>query len=1168
MSNADCPTVLLDDIPSSDDAFGAHTRVANAIVGIVTAESGGKAIGLEGGWGSGKSTIINLIRTTLEGNDTYRLINFDAWAHDGDPLRRTYLESIIGELVTAGWINKSNWDRTLEEITNRRSTTTTRITPNPTKLGAIFAISLIMIPIGSSLIAIDWTPARLAGFVLLAGPLLVLAANTIRWLWRRGSFCKRSKQELANNSPEETEGDNVWAFLLNNAINETITDTTESPNPTSIEFESYFDLAMQEALGNYPGRRLMLVLDNLDRIDADSARSIWSTMQTFFQERKDRVQKRWFRQIWVIVPYDTNGIRRLWEDSGGASDTATSGRDANIHGSSDRAISQSFLDKSFQVRFQVPLPVLSDWKTYLHHLARQALPDHEEDHYRLLYRVYDEFRDHIGIPPTPRELKIYVNQVGAIHRQWQHDFPLGAIAYFVLLKKSGKQLTDLVKDSSFPPRNISRLLGKDVVPSLAGLTFNVEPEKGMEFLLLDPIYNALISGDHRTLLDLQGIHQEGFWAVFEKIVENSPIESTEKFKNIVTAIHQSGVLTSAQCAAADKRAVSSALKEGILEFDDWSDFDTSVAAAVIGSFELFKDQEYVRNILGNITGSLVIEKEESSANIDKPEIVKALLDVYSEVKSLGFSNILPNETKLPISAEVWPNVCETIVKEKFGGDIFGILRPDAEAHEISVYLTNLVETGEFSNRQVPTIKVTSVCIPDFLWDELTQAIETRLNAQNCSGAPEAVDLLKGLWGISEIDESLAYDTLRKLVINGHLFHHFQSAKEESELPLLLLSILRVSPSVENPQSVGNSNAGYQRFSKLMSKPSDDIAKEFMLTAELYSCTDIVWKVIESRGSVERFSASCIQLLADSGQPSQHFPAEVLIGKWRRIKEGLDKISNDSFYDLLHRLSSSSDLLDVIVSSEHIFAPTDAELYWHIIKACDTSHGEFTRWCQNCVAGLSKDQWLEDLRSDQSCLRLLILSKSEASIPELTTPFSDALELHASEVLHGQEIPSDEVVQEWGTILSWIKGGTRIALRKRLLDIAISANGILTENFVTLYGDEIRSPEVIEGNAKSIEGLFSIILRERNAAGLDWLIKFIEAHPDLLNKLSPKFNVDDFLTRLQDNIDSPQDDDIQKKIDKLGNLLGLTRKHLSELDNGNSSDDASGETQSDDADQTD
>ena len=88
-----CATRLLPDTPADADAFGSHERVARSIAEVVETESGGKAIGLEGGWGAGKSTIVRLISQKLSHAKarTHKIAVFDMWSHQGDPLRRTFL---------------------------------------------------------------------------------------------------------------------------------------------------------------------------------------------------------------------------------------------------------------------------------------------------------------------------------------------------------------------------------------------------------------------------------------------------------------------------------------------------------------------------------------------------------------------------------------------------------------------------------------------------------------------------------------------------------------------------------------------------------------------------------------------------------------------------------------------------------------------------------------------------------------------------------------------------------------------------------------------------------------------------------------------------------------------------------------------------------------------
>ena len=65
---------LLDDQPVNVDAFGGHQRVASAVAELIRKEDGGKAIALEGGWGSGKSSVVCMLEKELE-HDNVRLLS-------------------------------------------------------------------------------------------------------------------------------------------------------------------------------------------------------------------------------------------------------------------------------------------------------------------------------------------------------------------------------------------------------------------------------------------------------------------------------------------------------------------------------------------------------------------------------------------------------------------------------------------------------------------------------------------------------------------------------------------------------------------------------------------------------------------------------------------------------------------------------------------------------------------------------------------------------------------------------------------------------------------------------------------------------------------------------------------------------------------------------------
>jgi len=101
---------LLHDEATNLDIFEdkTHEKIADTLKRIIKKEPKGLTIGLEGGWGSGKSSIVKMLRDRINNDNDIKYFYFDAWAHEGDPLRRIFLESLID--------NFGDMDKELSEI--------------------------------------------------------------------------------------------------------------------------------------------------------------------------------------------------------------------------------------------------------------------------------------------------------------------------------------------------------------------------------------------------------------------------------------------------------------------------------------------------------------------------------------------------------------------------------------------------------------------------------------------------------------------------------------------------------------------------------------------------------------------------------------------------------------------------------------------------------------------------------------------------------------------------------------------------------------------------------------------------------------------------------------------------------------------------------------------
>ena len=192
---------FISDQPAEADEFSskAHARVARTLVDIVVGGEGGRAVGLEGTWGSGKSTVIDFALAQFEAWNKdkipkQRVFIFDAWAHQGDPLRRVFLDELIASLAQIRAVDKGKWEAKLERLRSIRKRTTETRAENLSWVARISLLALPLYPLAYGLLfEASKADSKIAAYVppkwlaaAAAATLIVLpyAAAFFTWLWR------------------------------------------------------------------------------------------------------------------------------------------------------------------------------------------------------------------------------------------------------------------------------------------------------------------------------------------------------------------------------------------------------------------------------------------------------------------------------------------------------------------------------------------------------------------------------------------------------------------------------------------------------------------------------------------------------------------------------------------------------------------------------------------------------------------------------------------------------------------------------------------------------------------------------------------------------------------------------------------------------------------------
>ncbi len=492
------PVHFLRDAAADEDFFGSHARVADAIISIVDADDRHNVIGLLGPWGSGKSTVIKLIERKLaESAKPTLLFTYDAWLHQSDPPRRAFLERFLAFLQSHSLATEDNWKDAMNVLNRRVEETETTTTPTLTIAGYLILLSLLLVPFGSSFLDADWLRKMMTlhrsaleawGFPFGATITLlpVLITFSFYFLWRpvrcifSGAFWTRSN--WTQHRPPH-EGQSLLAIIANKQVERQKNRVVRTPDPTTIEFQTTFrEMLVAAARG---GHRLLIVVDNLDRLPGAEAIDMWTTIRSFFlgaipaANPIDGGPPPPVALPTIILPIDTHALERVFngEELGGS-----------------KTVAGSFMDKTFDVTFHVNPPVLSEWHAYLAKLMREALGAKLTDQWSAEVGRIFEKRNIRRV--TPRDLNRMVNAIAALWLQWEPvGIPFLTVAYYAVMRDGFdpdylRAINSPVFDLSEHDPNWQR--------SLAALHFGVEPKTSLQILLEPELRAAIFNCNHRV----------------------------------------------------------------------------------------------------------------------------------------------------------------------------------------------------------------------------------------------------------------------------------------------------------------------------------------------------------------------------------------------------------------------------------------------------------------------------------------------------------------------------------------------------------------------------------------------------------------------------------------------------------------------------------------------
>jgi hypothetical protein len=1102
-------TQLLSDAPASEDAFeGGHNRVAEALAGLIQDEKGGKALALKGPFGSGKSTVVRLLENELEevgkekGEDT-RIFKYDAWEHQGDPLRRSFIESLVEFLEEEDWAEEDEWGDEIERIARRKEETTHKTEPVLTEWGRKVALALFLSPLG------------LAGFAVFArGAIGAAQAQNPSWWWfggfvglaviALGGFLfplfqyKRAKQNT-----DDEDGDPFYLFFQKTR-KEKETKTIRTPDPTTIEFQEIFRDIISQTLED--GRRqLIVVVDNLDRLPPDQALSTWATMRTFF-ETEGANEDEWMDRFWLIVPLNFEALRGIFTDS-----SRSEGRKGDPDVQEGDSV-EAFANKTFSTVLRVAPPVLSDWEQFMKDQLSDAFYlDESEDSaaeaFHAVYRLYRIAGVEDNSIPTPRDVKIFINRLSGLYRQWGDEIGLPMLAAYQLesgkISQDGQELTDSM---FLPPRIQAELRDEDWQNQFAALHFNVHRDKATQVLIEEQVQTALETGnEEETVEDYADI--AGFASVVGRVIPRI-VRGDDPSTISLAGLALDTISLGAEDVEND---VWRKLRRGIRTAKDWFPDEDRKGQGLINIIR--RAPEHQQDKLAKDILSMVSSVDLAPSTQDLPNATHWTNGVLPLVRAFkDREKLLRGVFQVPRGWPTYINVISHLRGENDAQDIASFFIPADEPGGIDAAVAQMISADSISSAHSRGLQLASQIDPisNVDWTETSDAIYSRLNWNNNLSDEELRAHLNTalavatVHGFEPLQEKLGDNTGR-----ANLSHHIQSHQNSDQEIMALCVLLRVLYSADKNRGAnnGNANQGHSQFTNILQNPdaNDSIVKE---TANLVQEFDISWCLLNAAN------------------------------RWEKALDFVQRV--------VRELATTSEATTILGYSEIARFPNvvgdalqeDGETFKKLVLSADLEEN-----LSEELGNLDQGDWLEELKSEGRLLDVVLILTEEEDL-KLSSAFQDALLEHAKLVLDQQSSPGSLWFGEWSELLDALSNPARNSFLRSLQNTLLAKPDQPLAPALSIYGDEIANSGVaanvsIADPTDTVNEHFRPLLQRGNPDEVSWLSDVLEGHPELAQSIEDDDIWIAFQELIEEKCGEAENDDVKNsQLERIADLAGV------------------------------